>query len=65
MADKEKRQWEKEYKKCMSSPHYFYTNYVVIQGPEGKVKPTTRMTEEEFNKAFYGKEKKFMGNSNR
>jgi hypothetical protein len=52
---KDKRYWEKEHKKCVSSPYYFYTNYVEIKEADGTVrKATTKMTEEEFNKAFYG-----------
>jgi hypothetical protein len=51
-----KRYWEEEYKKCVSSPYYFYINYVKIIGPDGElIVPDTRMTEEEFNKAYNGK----------
>ena len=51
---KSKREWEEEYKKCISSPYYFYINYVEIETSEGKQKVTTRMTEEEFNKTYHG-----------
>lgn len=50
-----KRNWEKELEKCIASPYYFYTNYVMIETEDGLQRATTRMTEEEFNKAYYGK----------
>ena len=50
MSDKDKRKWEEELKKCISSPYYFYINYVKIVGPDGERRPaTTILTEEEFN----------------
>lgn len=50
MSDKDKRKWEEELKKCISSPYYFYINYVKIVGPDGEQRPaTTILTEEEFN----------------
>ena len=42
--------WEEEMKKCSASPYYFYTNYVIVQTPEGPQKATTNLTEENFNK---------------
>jgi hypothetical protein len=52
---KSKRQWEEEHKKCVSSPYYFYINYVKVIGADGElIAPDTRMTEEEFNKAYEG-----------
>lgn len=37
-----------EYKKCIDSPYYFYTNYATING----TKATTNLTEQEFNNQF-------------
>lgn len=42
--------WEEEYRKIIASPYYFYTRYLVML-PEN-ISPTTRLTEEEFNKAY-------------
>ena len=53
--EKSKKEWEEEYKKCISSPYYFYITYVEIETSEGKQKATTRMPEEEFNKTYHGK----------
>lgn len=44
--------WEEEMQKCNTSPYYFYTNYIVVETPEGPKKATTCLTEEEFNKQF-------------
>jgi hypothetical protein len=44
----EQQNWEAELKKCMESPYYYMTSYVIIDG-----KPfITCLTEEEFNKFF-------------
>jgi len=52
---KDIRFWEEEHKKCVASPYYFYINYVKIVGPDGELmSPYTRMSEEQFNKAYYG-----------
>lgn len=40
--------WEKEHARCVSSPYYFYINYVKIDGET----PTTLLSEEEFNKVY-------------
>lgn len=53
--NKDERYWEEEHKKCVSSPYYFYINYVKIKEADGTIrKATTRMTEEEFNRAYSG-----------
>jgi len=44
--------WGEEYKKCMDSPHYFATKYVMIKTEKGCIPFTSRFTEKEFNKAF-------------
>jgi len=43
--------WEKEYKKCIGNPYYFYTTYVLVNGKQA----TTMLSKEEFNKYFEAK----------
>jgi hypothetical protein len=43
---------QSEYDKCMNSPYYFATRYIVIHTNEGNIPFTTHLTEEEFNKQF-------------
>jgi hypothetical protein len=51
----DKRDWEEEYKKCVSSPYYFHINFVGIKEADGTIiNATTKMTEEEFNRAYSG-----------
>lgn len=58
---KDEKYWQEEYKKCISSAYYFYINYVMIETKNGLQKTTTRMTEEEFNRAYSGmKEEDFI-----
>lgn len=54
---------KEEYKKCINSAYYFYTNYFYINNKPA----TTHLTEEEFNKridfvrtcsSFFGRYKK-------
>jgi hypothetical protein len=42
-----------EIKKCMDSPYYFATKYIVIENKNGEKVPfKTPWTEDEFNKIF-------------
>lgn len=39
---------ESEYEKCKNDPHYFYTQYVLINDEKAK----THLTKEQFNELF-------------
>lgn len=49
IRNKEVEHWTEEFKKCIESPHYFFTNYVLIDGK----RPETFHTEEQFNEMFF------------
>lgn len=43
-------QMREELEKCKASPYYFYTTYFQVNGQPA----TTRLSEEEFNREFFG-----------
>ena len=43
--------WKEEMQKCIKSPYYFYTTYVIVNNQPA----TTRLSKEEFNKIFLKK----------
>jgi DNA-directed RNA polymerase subunit RPC12/RpoP len=47
-----KEEIKKEVDKCVNNPYYFATNYLVIKRGNSRINFTTKLSEQEFNKAF-------------